>query len=496
MRKSFAWALVLVMALAGAAFAQESEGPSFTATLSGSAEYNSDKGDPDEASFFGTYEMKAGLDFGVSYAPENGAWDATVNFSAGDGAANLGFYRINVKDDAFTATIWGKHENARQSIGNKQDPLAFVRASGNNTAKDPAIRVTGSLAGFDLFGQIPASGGSIYLFGDTTVEQFSIGAGLQHTFATEEDDAFSRYTIYGNTAFDIVEVDAAFAGNSGADKDNTAVGVKIAADVTEQVSVSAAYKNIAENFDADSGDESGTHYTVGAEFTEGLIQISGEYGSFTGTAKDAKAVGNATIGVIYRGSEDNLDFSDLFGDYHENVAPAFAVEYAMDEKEGEPASTITLKATAPVVPGQLWVNGSISFQSNDKGFSVSTGYPVKPTVDENNNSVAESAESRTEVKLAAYAPFGSKLVLKPAITSNTYNKVSGKEVDKDGNTVASGTSVAGSVSSLKVELNGEYAIADNAKLTFGIGQTSWSGNDDYKAQKVERFSKIGFEVEF
>src|SRR5690606_30397539 len=148
-----------------------------------------------------------------------------------------------------------KHATSNASIGHKQDPFVFVRASGNNRALEPAFRVTSELAGVNVFGQLQSRGDVAYFFGDTELDSFKLGAAVEHTFKTQDGEPkdavgpFNRYVVYGSAGLGMINLDAAFGGNTKEEKDNSAMGVKATAGVTEQVELSATFTKVDENFD-------------------------------------------------------------------------------------------------------------------------------------------------------------------------------------------------------------------------------------------------------
>src|SRR5690606_18600310 len=88
------------------------------------------------------------------------------------------------------------------------------------------------------------------------------------------------------------------------------------------------------------------------------------------------------VSVVYRGSEDNVAFGDLFktNQYFNNVAPAFGLTYNVSTPDKEKAtSTITVQGTAPVVADQLWVLGSIEAKSKEDGFDIGDEPATKAT---------------------------------------------------------------------------------------------------------------------
>lgn len=467
MRKSLVLALVLVFAIAGATFAAT---PSIGGEFSFSAEHN------DAKTFFGEYNLSKELELTIRFAEEQDAWDASIAVKALSEKPGLGRYIVNLNDDAFKATVWGNYGNG--NIGHLGDALGFLRVSGQNGGDAPKLRVTTNLGGVDVATQF--EGNSIYATGSMGLDEFTLGATVKHTKGDND------FAVFGGADLGIVGVDAAYAVNSE-DSDNTAMGVKASADVTEQLSLSALYQDVAAKYDGTS------KYSLGATFTEGLLKASVDHEKNTDDQ-----VSTNTITVTYRGSEDNVAFGDLFkgGDYYKNVAPAFEASYATNDGDDAVASTITLKATAPIVPEQLWINAELKMESGDKTFTRDTGHGALPEPDEDDNSIVQSVESATSITLNAYAPMGEKLVFKPHVSSVSYSNVSFQEVDENGIDVATGYSGSGNASKLTVKLDADYKLAEDATITFGIGQTSYSGSGDFQNADPERFSSIGFKVEF
>lgn len=470
MRKSLVLALVLVFAIAGAAFAAEVD---LSATFGSEVSYKS--GAEEEVPFLGDgYTTKTQLDVELKVTGEDDVWNATVNVEDLYGAAgpSLGFYRLTIDDGTITADVWGKHANSNATIGDKGDALELLAISGNNQGEAPYVRLGTNLAGVALTGQVEnADSNAWYLNAETSVDAFTLGA----TIKEDLDNNEHRFAVYGGADLGVANVNVAYASTDADEEDNTAMGVKVEAQVIDPLKVVATYQTVGENY-AGANSKIGVNGT----YTEGLLQAYVAHEQNT----DAETSTN-TVRVRYRGSEGNVAFGDLFHNNHywKNVAPAFEAEYKMSDKADDPATTITLKATAPVMPGQLWVNGSVVLRSNEDTFKVSTDYPAESVK-------SEKAESRTTVTVSGYAPVG-KWVFKPSFTSESFSDVV-MEVDDGGTT----KTLDGNVSSVKFELNADYKVAEDAKITFGIGQTTYSGTGAFEDAKIARSSKIGFEVNF
>src|SRR5690606_36255641 len=401
----------------------------------------------------------------VSFASEEDNWDASFalkGLSDLDGVT-LGRYIVNVKEDAFKFTAWGNYGTG--NIGTLGDALGFLPVDGKNAAAQPKFRLTTNLGGVDAAVQVEHNG-AIYLNGEMGFDQFTLGA----TVARNEDTAaYNDFAVYGGADLGVVNVDAAFYATGAEEKDNTAIGVAASSDITEQLNVYAEYVTAGEKSDIDSG------YTLGATFTQGLIRIAGE---FDRNESDRDQTIEAS--VVYRGSEDNVDFGDLFkaNQYFKNVAPAFGASYSVSSADsGASVSTIAVQGTAPVVPGQFWILGSIESSSASSGGSVDVDEIEFPAEDNEKNEI--SALGSTIVKLQGYAPVG-KLVFKPSVTSASYSDatLTVTSLDDDGNETGTET-YNGGLSVFKVGLDVDYNVASDATLFFGIGQASYSVPDDF-----------------
>src|SRR5690606_13715365 len=275
--------------------------------------------------------------------------------------------------------------------------LGFLPVDGKNAAAQPKFRLTTNLGGVDAAVQVEHNG-AIYLNGEMGFEQFTLGATVAHRTASSKN--YNDFAVYGGADLGVVNVDAAFYATGAEEKDNTAIGVAASSDITEQLNVYAEYVTAGEKSDIDSG------YTLGAAFTQGLIRIAGEYDrNEWDPDPDFEPSTTIEASVVYRGSEDNVAFGDLFkaNQYFNNVAPAFGASYSVSSADsGASVSTIAVQGTAPVVPGQFWILGSIESSSASSGGSVDVDEIEFPAEDNEKNEI--SALGSTIVKLQGYAP--------------------------------------------------------------------------------------------
>src|SRR5690606_26832270 len=410
MRKSLVLALVLVFAFASVSFAA-------TASMTVDFEAKASNKEAGEK-FFGDYQVAKTLDLGFSIKSEEENWDASFTLSDVLYEAKLGRHIVNVNEDAFKFTAWGGATSG--SIGHLGDALAFVRLNGGYTTATK-LRLTTNLGGVDAAVQVEND--VVYLNGQMGFDQFTLGATVAHRTASPEN--YNDFAVYGGADLGIVNVNAAFASTGEADKDNTAMGIKASSDITEQLSVEATYVTSGKEWAADDD-----RFSLGATFTEGLFQAGTSY-----TQNQDQKTSGYEVSVVYRGSEDNVAFDDLFEDdeYFNNVAPAFGASYSVSSADSDASvSTIAVQGTAPVVPGQFWILGSIESSSASNGGSVDVDEIEFPAEEGFKNEI--KALGSTIVKLQGYAPVG-KLVFKPSVTSASYSDatLTTTELDDDGN---------------------------------------------------------------
>lgn len=458
MRKAVALAFLLVMVASVAAMGA-------TLTWSGEfkadGEYSSGAVAPEEARFFGRYDMSKSLKLSIKLTEDKGLWDASFDLSALDGA-KLGRYIVKLNDDVWQATVWGNYGNG--NIGHKGDAFTFVRLAGTNTSENPAFRVTTDVGNLAVTGQVPANGGQVAFNVETDAGDLALGASLENNFETGPgvNDSYVRVVGYGGIEVGRIKLDAAFGLSSEESTDNTALGVGASTDVTDKLNLSAKFRSVGENF---GGPASG--YDLGATYVDGLFKLTGDHNINTD-----KETTKTTVGIVYRGSEDNVAFDDLFKDAHypSNVAFAFGASYTINDAPDEAATTVKADATSPILPDQLWFNANITGAQDEDGYKYDDDYV--------------SVHRYTGVTVNGYAKVSGKLVLKPHVSSQQWFDVIGA----DGR--------VGDAGSLTVKLGASYSFTDDVSLRGEIGQTSTDGTGDFKGAQVDKFNSFGVTVKF
>nr|MBO2472443.1 hypothetical protein [Bacillota bacterium] len=348
-------ALVLVFVITGAAFAAT---PSFSGNISVTAE--------SEDGFTGSFTITPSFRTDMDIAEKGETWQVDVRVRAtwdpkDTDSVNIAInrYRGIFNGEGFTATIARNY-----SLGNIDTPFAAIRQNSNPSDEDKnpldQIRVSADLGGIAIATQLVSGSDLLKVRAQTSVDNFTIGAGAELNLKDLEK---SNYAGYVTTSFGDLISSAQVLFGSFNDTFKTAVGATIKP--TEQLSVDVRYATEKVG-NATKG------YYVGGTFTEGLLQ-----------AKASIAEEDTTISssFVYRGSENNVAFGDLFSDdyWADNVAPAFGVFYTSKESAADP--TIELKgvfATADnfVARASIKLEGS----KNDISAEAKLGLTEKVTL--------------------------------------------------------------------------------------------------------------------
>lgn len=297
----YALAVVLVLGLASAASAVT---PSFSGFLELTAESDS---------FSGPFDVRpfVRVDMNVAEAGDNWSLDARLRTDWDGSSATIGIHRYRgvFNTGGVTSTI------ARNfSLGNVATPFNWVVIESN---PGDQLRVGAEAGAVDVLTQLRAGDDHVYVRAHADAGAAAIGAGLALNL---DDTSQSTYTGYITTSVDVVNVRAIVG--SFAQESDYALGAS--ADVTEQLNVGVTYAsakrgNVTEGF------------AVDGTFTEGLLQAKAGFAE-----EDRKR----TASLIYRGSEDNQTFGDLFDErantpwsdeWYTNVAAAFGVFYTDTE---------------------------------------------------------------------------------------------------------------------------------------------------------------------
>ncbi|MBO8142290.1 MAG: hypothetical protein H0Z37_08975 [Firmicutes bacterium] len=464
MKKTVVLALALVLAVAGASMAAS---PSFSGELEVALEN-------EDGIITGKYTLTPTLTFDVNLGEEGDNWqlEAVIQYEV-DGLSSsqtAGFsldeYKADLFFDPFTVTLARDYD-----LDEVETPLEYITVIEEEYEGD-RVRVTADFSGVnvvagmtDVNNSDATKGSDLRLLAETTAGEMTVGGAVRvNTDDTEDYDAAG----YVKTQVDIVSLEAIVGQFSGEEsgtysEEFTAFGVKATADLTEQLSVRASYDTNKEG-----GEEKG--YAVGATFTEGLIQVEGDY---------EELYEEATVSLVYRGAEDNLSFDDLFDgdvviddedwDWFTTTAFAARLDYTSKDEANKPESDIRVRVAGPVTD-QMWIYGEYRVESADDSFEVEFE-------DASGSTTTYDVTEQTQLLLRALGQLTDKLVIKPSVSHTTWEQTA-----------------TGPESELQLDLTLEYSVGEGATIEASIGQIDVElGASD---PEPERYTKVAYTIEF
>lgn len=370
MRKWFALALVLVLALAGTSLAA-------SPTLEGRLKvvFENVEDSSGDLEFSGPYELspELRLDLNFDESGDNWSFEGRVRAESdltGDASVTLKYKGV-LQAGPVTVTAARDYD-----LGNIDAPLKWLRLGGNVKFKDEdetptdMLRVSTAVSGVQIDAQVhrgdevaePADPDDKQVHNlrarvQTEIENFTLGAGLRYGL---QSGLGNDYMVYATTKFGIVELKGIYGSfyNATSDEDEGHYAIDVGADVTEFLNVGATYSDFTHG-DTTEG------YAVRAKFEQGILFAE---------AKHAEENRKTTFWFKYRGSEENQPFDILFDEdeddwndeWYKNVAPAFGV-YFEDQKSEKPL--IKAFAVAPFA-GTAIARAKVETQDGDTGFAA------------------------------------------------------------------------------------------------------------------------------
>lgn len=281
------------------------------------------------------------MDMDLTDAGENWSLDARLRTEWSGAGASVGIHRYRgvFETGNFTSTI------ARNfALGNVGTPFNWVVIS-SNPASDQ-LRVGTSLSGIDVLTQLRAGNDHMYLRAQTGVGDATLGTGMELNLHDMSESLYTGYLTTSLGMFDMRAIVGSFAGDS-----EFAVGASV--DLTDALNVGATYSSVKYG-SVTKG------YGVNATFTPGLLQAKASF------AEQDSAV---SASLVFRGSEDNVVFADLFDDdeWTNNVAPAFGVFF--DDSVSAANPKVTLRAVFPA--GDNFIGRAhFELEGNANGFGA------------------------------------------------------------------------------------------------------------------------------
>jgi hypothetical protein len=352
MKKALVLTLIMVLAVAGIASAEAKLGGELK------VEYvvNTDNQRDDEA---GTGKASVPLKLKVT-AEEEGVWSikADLKANANKGDVTLGDWSMNLTDELFVADLWGG-DIEKDGV---KTPMEFVSTGDDVTADGEVarLRLTSDIMGYaDL--TLDYHPNELFVFASKALDDVTVGGAVQKDLSNEDvkGAAHVKYVYGPATLTGEVGIDR----TEGKDKDNTLLGGKVSYALNDQITLKGKVTHKAKN----AGDE--LLLEAGADYVQGLFKVGGTYTWKDDLdTKETKATNKLKANVTFRSNED-VDFGDLFDDYHTLTGYAAFAEAAYTTAKDivgdkEPLMEVTLKGAATAVPDMVWVKGEFVYKSD------------------------------------------------------------------------------------------------------------------------------------
>ncbi len=330
---------------------------------------------------------------------DSDAWSAegTLNFdydtSLSQWQASLGKYRLTFKDPLIYAEAVGY---GAELSTDWSDPMGFVKSTkkaGNNDSDPFKGRIGLTAAPFVLDVELNKAFARYETkFGDLTA-----GLAAKGAFSTPIYTAVA----YGKQTLGSVGLEASLGvtGGRNIQGDNVGFGGKVTVPVGGNFTLEGSAWNKGANFAGETDDDvstvagaDGKHYaSVAGTYLQGVVKANVKVEQATTRQNSGDEVTNTLSGYVIYSADPakNQGWDDLFADdkYYLNVAPAVKVDASQAVTDGNPSNThpgvtVNLNATTPVLPGTLWVRGTLSLTSDEDNpaYSVTrlngTSYPA------------------------------------------------------------------------------------------------------------------------
>lgn len=386
-------------------------------------------------------------------AGEEGGWSAQAKLENLMATPTLGKYQVEFHDPLFGITAWGKG----QETTDKSDPFEFVKSAKEH---DGAFKVRAELGPLtvDL-----DDASNLHLFGEQAIGEHILGVAAQNQLPLNNGVTAVGYGKTHAAGLDITGA-VGMTVKEGVTEDHIGYGVRAQAPVVPGVTGTITYTSQPTNFiNAKNHDE----LEIKAEHESTLMRINGSYAK--AVKADSKQYDDEIIEAVgdWRAHEGNLDWDDQYENdqYFENVAPALQVRAKQIRDSSQPTNELTVKGTAPVIAGRVWVNGSVVHVADtDADLDVEIDNLAKT------GTIALAGAARhTTVQADGYVQATDKLSLEPGMLY-----------------VTAGT--AGDY--LKLGAKAGYQVAPSGKLTAEYAQ------DFLERNANDSRVGVGFEVGF
>lgn len=369
MKRVLVLSLVLVMALAGIAYAD---------AVKWSGEFVSEIANNGK-DFGSNLEVDSTLTINVDVETEGASWSLDVESALSTTGFNLGKYKLTVDDEYFDLYFWGNGAE----LSDKSTTLGLI-AAGKKETDHRARLVVDAIEPVTVTADF--SNKALRMFVDADIAGYE--AGLAYKRKGEkgiiaDDNVKNTIGLWGKADVDIVTLQ----GDIGAtllEKD-VALGyaAKATAHVTDELDIWVKYAGMQDDFDAES-DWPMSKVSIGGEYDDGSLKADASF------AYDIDGESNTVeASATYRFS-DTLAYNDLFkaDKYYTNDAPAAKVSLTLNDFE---FGKVRGDVASPVVEDLVWAKAYAEYgkykyddeekseEAEDTGFEVGADVYVQAT---------------------------------------------------------------------------------------------------------------------
>ncbi len=393
MKKVLVLSLVLVMALAGTAFAGINFGGEFTGEIKNG-----------ETRFMSGVHVNSVLKINISAdGSEENSWSFEGKASLEDSEFKLGEYKLTLTDEYFDMYFWG---NGKE-LSDKGTTLSLISA-GKAASGHRARVVVDAIEPVTLTADYDTN--VLYVFADANIAGYDAGLAYKRSGKPGLEDARNTVGVWGKAGIDMFTLQADLGATflqkdedaEGAGDDDKSLafgyGAKVTAEVTDEVTVYAQYKGKQTGFDNDGWPVS--ELELNATYDDSSLKVAGTF------TQDLNAKSNKVKAEAYYRFSDTLGYGDLFKSdkYFTNTAPAVGLVANLEDFS---IKDVTLNVASPVVEDMVWARAMAK-------------YAPEPGKDDEGKDVTVN---HFEVGAYAHVKVTNKLTVEPSVEYKTKDSV-------------------------------------------------------------------------
>lgn len=493
MKKALVLTLIMVLAVAGIASAEAKLGGEFKVEYKIDTDKNDDA-DPGEAS--------VPLELNVT-AEEEGVWSIKADLKVNANELNvveLGDWSMNVTDELFVADLWGGDVEKDEV----KTPLGFVTTDEEvkADANSARLRLSSDIMGYaDV--TLDYHPDELFVFASKALDEVTVGAAVQKDLVEEGlvGAAHVKY-VYGPAT---LTGEVGLNNTDGKDKDNTLLGGKVDYKFNDKLSFGGKVTHKAKNIVKDGEQPAGELLLEpSVTYTEDLFKVGGTYTWKDDLDnKDTKATNKIKANVTFRSNED-VDFGDLFDDYHTLTGYAAFAEGAYTtakdiDGDKEPLMEVTLKGAATAVPDMVWVKGEFVYKSDKDETAEDEDFDFIKGNDSLTEDVVLNAKDYYRLTAESTVKLTEKVKVIPAVKYAKWNNMTVTNqgnidlVDDDPRIV--NLVAAKEMTDLELGAALTYALSDSSEI--GVSYTDRTQKTTTPDEELkDGFAKVYFKTSF